>query len=694
MRLPSAIALTALVAGSAAASGCPYAARANDEAAAAAAPVGCPYARRAAAAAAAAQVKETPVETQSGAIEGKKGIFYMNRIGPSGSQLWIANADGTNATKLLGNQTHAFDYHPSWSQDGQWIVFTSERRGAGQSDLYRVHPDGTGLEALVTTDSAEDIGVLSPNGKQLAYVSTQGNYTMNVWVKDLKTGIAQNLTDTALTRADNTYPTGHFRPSWSPNSEWLVFSSDRNTDWTGHSEGVGWEHTQSLGLYVIRPDGTGLRTLVRQDGYSFGTPQWSRDGKRIIYNNMTREDTYGSHGVSQQQAAVSSQIYSVDFATGTDIQAHTSGSYPKVGQHYIGSSSNIGYLVKAGPYEGINYTTPDKTHKAFNSTNIRDPWWSPDGSKIVYQTWNWAQQAAGLKLWSFDDDWEYRYMDVFPMHHPSTNRLASTQKVLGSANGSLVTSTPLYADVHEALDSYSIYSVNNATQAEYLAEGQAGAFQPSWSPDGDELVVGFGAWFTSRATNNATLFRTFTNGTSHTNLTDGTFNAGFPSWSPDGSAMVYRKWSLETAAPEGLHILNFTTGETRQLTLGWDNTPGWSPDGERIVFTRNNNWTSSYGARWYADRFDIYTIRPDGSELTRVTDSLSNDAHAVWSQDGRIMWSTGMYGFKDESALFDDTFQPYGQIMVMNYDGSNKTLVTDTIWEDSMPLYMPNEYLE
>ena len=67
---------------------------------------------------------------------------------------------------------------------------------------------------------------------------------------------------------------------------------------------------------------------------------------------------------------------------------------------------------------------------------------------------------------------------------------------------------------------------------------------------------------------------------------------------------------------------------------------------------------------------------------------------AVWSQDGRIMWSTGMWGFKDESALQDNTFQPYGQIMVMEHDGSNKHLVTDTLWEDSMPLYMPNEYLE
>ena len=38
-----------------------------------------------------------------------------------------------------------------------------------------------------------------------------------------------------------------------------------------------------------------------------------------------------------------------------------------------------------------------------------------------------------------------------------------------------------------------------------------------------------------------------------------------------------------------------------------------------------------------------------------------------------------MYGFKDESQLFDNTFQPYGQIMVMNYDGSDKKLLTDTI---------------
>jgi hypothetical protein len=61
----------------------------------------------------------------------------------------------------------------------------------------------------------------------------------------------------------------------------------------------------------------------------------------------------------------------------------------------------------------------------------------------------------------------------------------------------------------------------------------------------------------------------------------------------------------------------------------------------------------------------------------------------VWTNDGKIAWSGSEHGFRDEAVLYDQTFQQYGQIYTMNADGSGKRMVTDSKWEDSMPLYLP-----
>lgn len=680
MRLTSAAVLG--LATGAVASGCPYADKAAKREA-------CPYAAKMNAARAPSTKLNAPKPRAP--VEGKNGIFYMNRIAPSGSQLFIANADGSNTTALMANQTNAFDYHASWSKDGNWIVFTSERRADGQADIYRVKPDGTGLETLVSTDAVDDAGTLSPDGSKLAYVSTYGNYTTNIWVKDLTTGNTYNVTDTPENRANNIGPTGHYRPQWSPDGEWIALSSDRNTDWTGHSDGTGWEHTQSLSIYVVRTNGSDFRKVVGEEGMSMGQPQWSPDGSKIIFNSMTTESTYGAHGVDGQNLAITGQVQSVDVATGSDITNVTSGAYQKVAQAYMANSSNIGYLLKAGGFGVVEYTVPDDTHKSFNVTYMRNPSWSADGTKIVYEQLYWEQRPAEMELFQFDDSWDYRFMDVFPMFNEASKTMAITSKQLG--NTSILTSTFEYTDVVDSMDLWSIWDESNATLVEYQELGLGGFFQPTFQHDGSKLAAGVGTWFADRSDGGATIYEFPRSGGNWSALTDGTLNAGFPSYSPNGTALVYRLWDQNTASPLGLRILNTTTGETFNLTSGWDNTPGWSPDGERIVFTRQVNWTESYGSRWYSDRFDVMTIKPDGSELTRVTDSEANDAHAVWSYDGRIMWSTGMYGFRDECGQYDDTFQPYGQIMIMNYDGSNKTMLTDSMWEDSMPMYVPNEWL-
>ena len=165
-------------------------------------------------------------------------------------------------------------------------------------------------------------------------------------------------------------------------------------------------------------------------------------------------------------------------------------------------------------------------------------------------------------------------------------------------------------------------------------------------------------------------------GTNWEPLTDGTLHSGFPSYSADGRQIVFRVWGEDQ---KGLRILNLEDRGVRVLTNEYDNLPGWSPDGSRIVFTRKVD----------AVNFDIFTIRPDGTDLRQLTTNGANDGHAVWTADGRLVWSSGMYGFRDEAALYDNTFQPYGQIFIMNADGSGKRIITDSLWEDSMPLYLP-----
>src|SRR5437868_1261426 len=91
-----------------------------------------------------------------------KGVMLMNRIGPSKLELYVANADGTGEHRLLPNSKF-LDYDASFSPDGKWIVFTSERSGAGQgqADIWRVHPDGSGLERLTSDPSLGDAAGLS-----------------------------------------------------------------------------------------------------------------------------------------------------------------------------------------------------------------------------------------------------------------------------------------------------------------------------------------------------------------------------------------------------------------------------------------------------------------------------------------------------------------------------------------------------
>src|SRR6516165_1294763 len=61
-------------------------------------------------------------------VQSAKEKILLHRIGPSDSTLFIAKTDGSDERPLLPKS--CFDYNASFSADGKWIIFTSERSGS------------------------------------------------------------------------------------------------------------------------------------------------------------------------------------------------------------------------------------------------------------------------------------------------------------------------------------------------------------------------------------------------------------------------------------------------------------------------------------------------------------------------------------------------------------------------------------
>ncbi|MBC2665983.1 PD40 domain-containing protein [Novosphingobium flavum] len=600
------------------------------------------------------------------AAAGKKGVFFMNRIAPSIANLYIANLDGTGERKLLADA--AYEYNGTPSADGQWVVFTSERNGDGQSDIFRARIDGTGIEPLVVDSAMDDAGVLSPDGTKLAFVSTRNGYRANIWVMDVASRALTQLTGTPGVHGEIGLPDCYFRPHWSPDGQWIVFSTDRNTRWYGHDGGQGWEHTQELALYMIRPDGRDFHKIAQKPGYCLGSPKFSPDGKRVCFHEMTTEATWGARRPNYI-GKTPSQIVSIELETG-EWTYHTTGNELKIQPQFV-TNDEIGYLVKYGPNEGLYYTSGRKPVLG----KVRSPNWTADGKSVIYEKTSFFPiRPFNKPLYSWDNDWSYRHLDVFPQIGRD-GWLVYTEKQLGDS--SIVIMRP------DGTGKTTVFqSGGHGLDLARVKMGLAGAFQPAWSADGKWIVFGLGYWFIERAHETAAIWRVKRDGTGAEQLTDGTMHSGFPSVDPNNpDRIVFRVWSEKE---KGLRLLDAKTRKITVLTEGLDNLPGWSPDGKEIVFTRKRT----------DNNFDVYTITPDGKTLRRITTHDSSDGHAVWSWDNRIMWSGSEHGFRDEAALYEMTFQQYGQIYVADRDGSNKRMVTDTKWEDSMPIYVPDKMFQ
>jgi len=108
-----------------------------------------------------------------------------------------------------------------------------------------------------------------------------------------------------------------------------------------------------------------------------------------------------------------------------------------------------------------------------------------------------------------------------------------------------------------------------------------------------------------------------------------------PSWSPDGRRIAFQRYNTtaQPASVSAIYIMNADGTRLRRLTpRSMDaSNPRWSRDGTRIAF-------NDYAEDVPNKSANVYTIRPDGTSLRKVTHYTGGTKRAFvndWSPDGR-----------------------------------------------------------
>jgi len=574
-------------------------------------------------------------------------------LAPGDTDIFLADRAGRDARPLV---THpSLDYNASFSQDGRWIVFTSDRTGT--ADLYRIRPDGSQLERLTDHPAFDDQGAISPDGRSVAFVSTRDGQA-DVWVLDLATRKVRNLTNHAA---------GDFRPSWSPDGKWLAFSSDRDPPATScpntTAPGPGpFVTPQYTAVYVVRTDGSELRR-VSPGGAVAASPKWSKDGSQLAFHSIAEDEVCSG---SLMLGRGPSQLVITELKSGKQ-SAVTSGQGLKLFPHWI-AKNDLAYVDA----NGVRFTGKGA---AGADGQFGRPDWSPEGRTMVFHREVDPRPDRDREFtFSSSRDPGFSLLSV-PGHaafSPDGERLVylSLNFQGASRNGVLIRANL------DGSDRRTLYEGA-------ISDDLSG---PAWSPSGDRILFGAGGFFQRAQIRTARLMSIRPDGTGLVPLTTGEANDAMPSWSPDGKQVVFRAASGTARA---LYILDVASGARRKLDTGsdYDTFPSWSPKGDWISFTSKRD-----------GNYEIYRIRPDGSALQRLTNSPGVDAHPSFSPDGEwIAFATGMQGFKDESVallpgVLPPPFQPYGEIAVMRSDGSDLRLLTDNSVEEGTPTWVPNRF--
>ena len=193
---------------------------------------------------------------------GNHDIYALDVVGTDFASLGPANLDN------VSDEYTSWDNGWSWTIDGEWITFTSDRPaedGSTDWEIYLMRPDGTEIDQLTDTPYNEGWPVWTPDGTQIVYSSNEtGND--EIYIMD-----ADGTNPRQLTYLEDS---NELFPSVSPDGTRIIFSSQI----PAVNEGTLW---------IMDIDGGNLRQLTSTAALN-NIPSWCPAGDLVVFVSDVR----------------------------------------------------------------------------------------------------------------------------------------------------------------------------------------------------------------------------------------------------------------------------------------------------------------------------------------------------------------------------------------------------------------------